>query len=88
MRVLEVKGGPIMFENELDCEQEVQILEIEQELSLQQESENEEVEDDYKKLVQKYNGEHKKALFEYCFLHNIPFFENTWQLLKSNNLSY
>ena len=30
---------------------------------------------EYGKLVKKYNGNHKKAIFEYCFLNNIFYHE-------------
>lgn len=36
---------------------------------------------EYVKLVRKYEGDDKKALFEYCFLHNIVFSEETYNLL-------
>ena len=35
----------------------------------------------YQKLVQKYSGDHKKALFEYCYTNNIAFSGEAFQLL-------
>ena len=35
----------------------------------------------YSYLVQKYSGDHKKAIFEYCFLHNIVFSDETYEML-------
>ncbi len=37
--------------------------------------------DSYLQLVQKYSGDHKKAIFEYCFKHNIVFSSETYDLL-------
>ena len=42
---------------------------------------NEDKPDEYRELVQKYDGDHKKAIFEYCFKHNIPFSESTYDFL-------
>lgn len=71
-----------MFEDVLDEEQELQqILEIEQELSMAEESSSE---NKYRELVQKYNGDHKKAIFEYCFLNNIPYVEKIIKLLTKS----
>lgn len=37
--------------------------------------------DEYLRLVQKYGGDHKHAIFEYCFKNNIPFSEETFDFI-------
>lgn len=41
--------------------------------------------EEYPVLVKKYAGDHKKALFEYCYIHNIFFSNETYDLLTRQN---
>ena len=66
-----------MIDNELTGEEELQLAEVEQEIAEKYDL----VDDEYSNLVHKYGGVHKKAMFEYCFLHNIPFSNETWDFL-------
>ena len=67
-----------MIDELLTDDELVQLAEIEQGVELEQ---NNNSDDSYSVLVSKYSGDHKKALFEYCFLKNIVFSNETYDLL-------
>ena len=56
----------------------------EQEVVDEEDHESSELEEEfgsYAESLQKYNGDHKKAIFEHCFQYNIPFCEEIYDLL-------
>ncbi len=79
MSVLEAKGGAIMTEEMLTDAEVVEVAEAIEEANDQ--PDNTKSEDEYLLLVQKYSGDHKHAIFEYCFKHNIAFAEDIFALV-------
>ena len=78
---LEAQGGHIMIDERISDDELVQISEIEEACSHEVDTSEPEIEDTYSQLVRKYDGNHRRAIFEYCFLNNIPFSGETFDLL-------
>lgn len=70
-----------MTDELLTSDEIVQLAEIEQQIDSEEENNSDE---SYSALVKKYSGDHKKALFEYCFINNIVFSDETYNLLTKN----
>lgn len=74
----EAQGGNIMIDERLTDDELVEASEYEEAYSNENVAHREEQEDPYSELVRKYNGDHKLAIFEYCYLNNIPFSEEVY----------
>lgn len=70
-----------MIDKELTDEEEIQLAEIEQEVETDEPLVEEDI---FPQLVRKYEGDYKKAIFEYCFLKNIVFAEDIIDLLTKH----
>lgn len=71
-----------MFDDEMTCEEIIQMSEAEQEA---EDGECAEPHDVFPDLVKKYNGDNKKALFEFCFLNNVFFSEEIYDLITKTS---
>ena len=82
MDVYESKRRTVKVEDFLTNEEMVDIAEAYEDgqTDTQPDSKIEEEPQGYLALVQKHNGDHKSAIFEYCFKNNIPFSEEDFDL--------
>ena len=82
MGVYESKRRTVKVEDFLTNEEMVDIAEAYEDgqVDKQSNTETKEESQEYLALVQKHSGDHKSAIFEYCFKNNIPFSEEDFNL--------
>lgn len=82
MDVYESKRRTVKVEDFLTNEEMVDIAEAYEDGQVDKQSDTEIKEEpqEYLALVQKHSGDHRSAIFEYCFKNNIPFSEEDFNL--------
>ena len=83
MDAYESKRRTVKVEDFLTNEEMVDIAEAceDGQVDIQSDTEIKEESQEYLALVQKHSGDHKSAIFEYCFKNNIPFSEEDFNLV-------